>query len=366
MSFHKTLRNIGLLYGKTPPREVFFAITNACNTTCKTCTFGNIPRKEWSYVDTDKLEIVLDYLKKNGVRMVSITGGEPMMHPDFLKICKEVDANEMMISYIATNGTLLDKHITSGLSRLNVNIVGLSIDLVDSSGKGITRGVNIEKIVPKAKRLLDKYGINSYAGIVLGSHTKDIPRLMKLIRSWGFGKVVFSYPQVKMASTYRAAEDCNYTRISMEEAREIVKAIEREKKNNMSMAIFNTRVNLEGFLRAQAGERTVFECPGGVNQFYMDWNYDLFRCFNDGLHLGNIMNLAKAGKPLQFPFSPCEGCTQQAFLDYGSFYHSFNVVRDVIVSLKRLDLPYAFNILGNRKNRLALRSLMEACLGGFL
>jgi MoaA/NifB/PqqE/SkfB family radical SAM enzyme len=366
MAVHKTLKNIKLLYGKNPPREVFFAITNACNITCKTCTFGNASHKDWSYAGTDKLGTVLGYLKGNGVRMVSITGGEPMMHPNFLDICKEIDANGMMISYIATNGTLLDEHIASGLSRLNVNIVGLSIDQIDSSGKGITRSVNIEKTIPRAKRLLDKYGINSYAGIVLGTHTKNITHLMRLIRSWGFSKVVFSYPQVRMSSTYRAARDCEYMRISIEETVELVKAIEREKKINRSMSIFNTRVNLEEFLKAQAGTRTVFECPGGINQFYMDWNYDLFRCFNDGLYLGNAGKLAKAECPLQFHLSPCDGCTQQAFLDYGSFYHSFNVVRGVIDSLKRLDMPGAFDILADRKNRLALRSLIEACLEGFV
>jgi MoaA/NifB/PqqE/SkfB family radical SAM enzyme len=366
VAIFRTLRNIRTLYGKDPPREVFFAITNACNISCKTCTFGKLPKADRTFVEIEHLTAVLDHLKVNGVRMVSITGGEPLLHPQFLEICEQIDARGMMVSYIATNGTLLNERIARGLSALNINIVGLSVDVVDAKGRGITRGLNIDKVVPKARRLLEKYGIKSYAGIVLGKHTMDIARLMRKVRSWGFSKVIFSYPQVHMGSTYRAAEECEFTRITVEDARTLIKDIEVEKKGNFSVSIFNTRVNLEEFLRAQSGKDWSFPCPGGANQFYLDWNYDLFRCFNDGKRLGNLVEMADSNSPLRFRLGKCRGCTQEAFLDYGSFYHAFNVVRDGIDSLKRMDIGKALVLLKNRENRRALASLFEAYLGGFV
>jgi len=300
------------------------------------------------------------------VRMVSITGGEPLLHPEFLRICQEIDERGMMISYIATNGTLLDEAVAHGLSGLNVNIVGLSVDPVDGKGWGITRGLDIERTIPRARRLLDDHGIDCYAGVVLGRHTKDIHALMGKVRSWGFTKVIFSYPQVAMASSYRAAEECEFTDISLADAHGLVDAIEAEKRTNPSVSIFNTRVNLEEFLRARSGEERLFDCPGGTDVLYLDWDYELFRCFNDGARLGNMVALARSGTPLEFQLGRCQGCTQQAFLDYASFYHAFDVVREGVDSLKSLEVGRALGLLRDERNRLAVRSLLEAYLGGFV
>jgi len=362
----KGIRNVKILFGREPPREVMFAVTNACNISCRTCAFGKVPRSEQRFVATNVLGPVLDHLREGGVRMVSITGGEPLLHPEFLRICQEIDERGMMISYIATNGTLLDEAVAHGLSGLNVNIVGLSVDPVDGDGWGITRGLDIERTIPRAKRLLDDHGIECYAGVVLGRHTRDVHALMGKIRSWGFTRVIFSYPQVAMASSYRAAEDCEFTNISLENAHDLVDAIEAEKRTNPTVSIFNTRVNLEEFLRAQSGGARLFDCTGGTDQFYLDWNYDLFRCFNDGARLGNMVELARSTTPLEFQPHRCQGCTQQAFLDYASFYHAFGVVRDGVDSIKSLEVGRALGLLRNERNRLAVRSLLEAYLGGFV
>jgi MoaA/NifB/PqqE/SkfB family radical SAM enzyme len=314
----------------------------------------------------ESLGPVLDHLVDNGVRMVSITGGEPLLHPHLLDICLEIEHRGMMISYVATNGLLMDDTVARGLSDAGVNIVGISVDVTGPDGRGVTRGLDVASTAIHAKRSLDRYGVESYAGVVLGTHTRDVPGLMDLIRSWGFRKVIFSYPQTSMASSYRAAEDCEFTRITELDATHLVEGVEEGKRSHLSMSVFNTRENLAEFLRAQSGLPTSFECPAGLSQFYLDWDYDLYRCFNDGTRLGNLVELAREGVPLRFGPGRCAGCTQQAFLDYASFYHAFGVARAEVDSLRRLDLRVALSLLGDARNRRALGSLFEAYLGGFV
>lgn len=366
MGLRRRARHIRSLYGREPPREVMFAITNACNVSCRTCGFGSVPPGEWRFARLEELGPVLDHLASNGVRMVSITGGEPLLHPRFLDICREVDGRGMMISYIATNGLLLDDAIASALGRLDVNIVGVSVDAVDSHGRGVTRGLDVASTARRAKGVLDRHGVASYAGVLLGPHTRDVRGLMALLRSWGFDRVIFSYPQVAMGSSYRAAEDCEFTRISVGVATALVIAIEAEKRRNLRVSVFNTTENLEEFLAALSGGRTAFGCPAGTSQFYMDWDYGLYRCFNDGTRLGDMVDLARRGVPLRFEPGACAGCTQQAFLDYASFYHAFGVVREGVDSLRRLDIAHALGLLVDRRNRRAVGSLLEAYLGGFV
>lgn len=338
---------------------VFFAITCHCNASCTTCGFPDIPLKERKHVDPGKAKDAIDRLAKNGVRMISITGGEPLLHPGLLDICRHIDSCGLMISYLATNGILLDDETARALSELNLNIVGLSVDIPDEKGLGRTRRYDVVKTVGRAKRLLDKYGINSFAGVLPGNSPKEVQAVLDQCRKLGFSRAIFSYPQMAMGSSYRAAS--GLVRLDPATAEAIVGEIRRQKKRGRP-GIFNTEENLSEFLQAQRGEESRFRCPGGSRQFYLDWDLDLYRCFNDGRLLGNMLDL----ESLDFAKNGCDGCTQQAFRDYASFYAAYDLVDGLRQAWLSADGRNVRAQLSRQNKIRAMSSLFEAYLGGFL
>jgi MoaA/NifB/PqqE/SkfB family radical SAM enzyme len=362
LDLRKRLNNIKILYGASEPKQVTFAITNQCNMTCSTCSFPDFLDDEKTHVPLTETKKAIHFLADNGVKMISLTGGEPLMHPDFLEICKYITKMDLMVSYISTNGILLTDQIASELSDLNINIIGLSIDVINDKGYGITRKVNILKTITKAKKILDKYNIDTYAGIVLGQHTIDIKNVIKTSRDLGFDKIIFSYPQIKMSSSYCAARDIRELSGDSEFWTELVGRILKEKRWSYHTDIFNTRINLNEFLKFYNGDNYTFDCPCGKVQFYLDWNLDMYRCLNSNEKYGNIRDL----KDLNFDYSLCNACTQQAHRDYASFYHAFKTVKALEFSIRNLNIRKFFKILSNKPNRQALSSLFEGYLGGFV
>ena len=338
---------------------VFFAITNRCNAVCATCGFPRLRDDEKKDVDLDAAKRAVDRLAGMGVRMVSITGGEPLLHPGFLELCEHIDRRGLMISYIATNGLLLDEGIARSLSRLNVNIVGLSVDIPDGKGLGRSRRYDVAGAASRAKALLDRHGINCFAGVLTGNGPEEVRAVLDECRRLGFERAIFSYPQAGMDSSYRAAAPG--ARLDAGQARAVVDEIRRQKVRGRPR-IFNTEENLREFLRVQSGGAGRFACPGGSRQFYLDWELDLYRCFNDGRRLGNIFDV----ESLDLGPDGCAGCTQQAFRDYASFYAAYDIVDCLRQGLLAADGRKLRVLLSRPDKAGAMSSLFEAFLGGFL
>ena len=117
MGLYKQFKNLHLLWQSPAPKMVFFAITSHCNASCTTCGFPQILPENRIHVDYQAFKKAIDKLAENNVRMISITGGEPLLHPRFIDMCRYMDEKGLMISYIATNGILLDDKIARELSR---------------------------------------------------------------------------------------------------------------------------------------------------------------------------------------------------------------------------------------------------------
>ena len=356
MSLRNLLR-IGLA-----PRLVIFAVTSHCNACCSTCSFPDIPGSERRHVEYGKAVKAIDFLAGNGVRMISLTGGEPLLHPRFLDICRAIDDRGLVISYIATNGIALDDATARELARLNVNMVGLSLDLTGNDGIGRTRRYDVDGVAGRAKEILDRHGIPCYAGVLMGRNPDDARSMLAKCERMGFTRVVVSYPQCRMGSSYRAAADSPDTALGPDTVRDIAAAIMAEKRLRRRLSIFNTDVNLEELARAAGGGRPAFRCPAGRWQFYLDWDLVLYRCFNDGLRLGNVLELGG----LEFTCGGCPGCTQQAYLDYASYYRAIEILGELGNCLRGGGGGKLGRILFDRENRRALRSVVETYLGGFV
>jgi MoaA/NifB/PqqE/SkfB family radical SAM enzyme len=104
------------------------AITLRCNNNCIFCLQGHHP--DIGHRSFEEIKIEIDAARESGVTRIVISGGEPTIHPDYLRIvtyCKEIG-----FSYIQTvsNGRMFSselfaqKVVNAGLTEITVSLHG--------------------------------------------------------------------------------------------------------------------------------------------------------------------------------------------------------------------------------------------------
>ena len=112
-------------------RYLFFELTDKCNLNCRHCGSACTGNND-TYLDVAVVSKVMKEVKeKYGTSdlMICLTGGEPLLHPDAVKVIAEARALGFPVG-MTTNGTLIDsdtakKLVLSGLDTIAVSLDGL-------------------------------------------------------------------------------------------------------------------------------------------------------------------------------------------------------------------------------------------------
>lgn len=112
------------LYRSPDLRWIFFEITNACNLLCAHC--GSLCCSRGDHLSVSDVEKTLCSVPNKNT-LICLTGGEPLIHPDFYHIACKV--KEMGFHWgMTTNGTLIDKCVARQLKRAMMETVSISLD----------------------------------------------------------------------------------------------------------------------------------------------------------------------------------------------------------------------------------------------
>ena len=120
----------------------------------------------------DSIMNIINQLDECGVMQVLLTGGEPLIRPDFPEIVKEISRRGMSIKQLYTNGALLNDKILDCLQENGHDpVVIMSFDGV--GWHDWMRGVpGAEKAVNNAFELCRQRGVRTYAQVVF--HRKSL------------------------------------------------------------------------------------------------------------------------------------------------------------------------------------------------
>jgi len=109
---------------KDVPLLVGLEINQTCQMRCRHCyNASNIPNTDLPIELIDKLS---DDLVLLGTPYVVITGGEPLLHPDFLEICRLLTKKGLAVK-VFTNGFAMTESIAKSLADMNVFQVGFTL-----------------------------------------------------------------------------------------------------------------------------------------------------------------------------------------------------------------------------------------------
>lgn len=101
--------------------SVNWAVTGKCNFNCKHCFMAadNAPMMgEFSW---EECVAFLDECESCGIQSVTLTGGEPMLHPRFRDIMREIYRRGMYLTELNTNGSFLTADFLDELKRLDMD-----------------------------------------------------------------------------------------------------------------------------------------------------------------------------------------------------------------------------------------------------
>ena len=110
-------------------RWLFFEITNKCNLRCKHC--GSSCTAKGEALTVDDVRATLSTLIEDKP-MICLTGGEPMLHPDFFEIAGAVHSMGFRWG-MTTNATLIDEKSAIRLREAGMSTVSVSLDGMEES-----------------------------------------------------------------------------------------------------------------------------------------------------------------------------------------------------------------------------------------
>lgn len=182
-----------------PLKNIYFYLTNECNLRCRHCWVA--PKfmsgsHSLSALPLTVFESILEQAKPLGLSCVKLTGGEPLLHPEFGEILKVIRSKELQLT-IETNGLLLTPASSREIAECRNPKIAVSLDGVDPETHEWVRGIKgcFDATLRGIKTLV-KAGLKPQIIMTIMRRNRDqIEPMVRLAESLGAGSVKFNLVQ---------------------------------------------------------------------------------------------------------------------------------------------------------------------------
>lgn len=170
---------------------VVWNITRRCNLRCAHCYSDSTSHHYPGELTLPQFRSVIDDLAAFAVPAVLLSGGEPLIHPQFFEIAGYAREQGLKLT-LSTNGTLIDAEKAAGLKALGFAYVGISLDGIGENHDRFRGRVGaFDKTVAAFHHLRD-VGQKSGLRLTLTRHTvDDLERILDFIEESKIQRVCF-------------------------------------------------------------------------------------------------------------------------------------------------------------------------------
>jgi len=249
--------------------------TNRCNLNCKTCLRS---RQSTGDVDPKLLSSIIPDLRLLGFSGISITGGEPILHPEFSELIKIV-ASEGFLLGIVSNGILYKRYIeVLEPYKEGVSFTAISLDSHEKEINDDIRGKGSFDGATQAIRAFKKHGF-----FVKVSHVVNKKNQEGLFRFVGF-VLDMGADAVNVLGTIQTPEN-----------RSLVLDKEEKQAFHARLKILRSLYGERVFCASSTGysNRPIFcDNLNNINDMTLDFTGDLIFCC-DTAHRGAVLGSIK-------------------------------------------------------------------------
>lgn len=324
------------------PKNVILDLTYECNLNCPHCLTNSGPKLS-NELETSQILSLIDRFVDAKILTLSLSGGEPFLHKDILKILKYPKLSKMRID-ISTNGTCISKEMIQELTNLPIFQIQVSIDGIGEQHDKFRGKKGIFSKACKTIKLLKNSGI--FVSIGTTVTRKNLNSLEKIIDLAveldcnGFKAIPFlpaGRGREHSSLVLSEYENLKFCKILMDKTKQFHQKIKITSETTFPFLFepFNnfSENQKDGFLGCSAGfeliyigaDGTIYPCPflkdfplGNImeNTINEIWNHDPF--------LNTLRSLKKSN--LEEPCRTCcycptycrGGCRAAAYLHSGN------------------------------------------------
>ena len=292
------------------PLSATMEIVDACNFRCIHCY---IPEEKRAQIlpTTDALHFI-DQIKEAKTLYLTITGGEPLLHKDFVTIYKYAHQKGFSIT-LFTNGSLFEEQHFSLLAeyppnRIEITLYGFS----ENTYKRLTGHSGFNKVIRNVEQLLSKKIPVMLKYIILNENKDDLSAVIAFCRSHKLKLKTDSF------LIFSEETDDDTHQISIDEHWRISEVVDSQYPYNQTqfdelyLDFINSMHPATDLFRCGAGLVSCWLTPSNqlaLCNFMPEYSVDLNNVhFNTAWEMLKEMRLKQLPQKLP-PESPCNNCS---------------------------------------------------------
>ena len=320
---------------KRYPTNGTFELTVRCNLYCKMCLFRHddsenteIIKKE---LTTEQWIDMAEQVADAGTMSLLITGGEPMLRPDFCEIWEEIYKKGFLIT-LYTNATLVSSEIMGVLRKHPPNVIGIT---VYGSKPEVYESVtgNAEafyRMYEGVKELLTLPSKFQFRSTIIKDNYQDVNEIEKLItEKFGFQGIV-EEPRCVFPPVRGGNSEARTARLNPEDNVKLIfrRGIERLKEKVGEENFDANRIEIKTTPKRKQDDEekmryTLFGCDAGMTDYTISWDGKLLGCQTMGKFWTDALNEGFARAWKEFPLvvklpkqnRKCSNCTASRYCE---------------------------------------------------
>lgn len=274
--------------GKMPsPRFAILYISNSCNQNCQYCEY--VEENKGGFLSTEKVLNIIDQLADLGVTAIEFSGGgEPLIHPDIIKIlkyCKKKNMAVGMISNFATKNDELMEVIIDTCSYVRASMDSFDPDKYNEIRRPKTEECSFSQVESNLKSLVElkkKTGSKINIGVKMVISKLNYDKIEEFVK----GAIGLGVDNVQFKKVYLREElKIGDGEFPLEEVSKKLKGLKEKHKDeiNIFFGFYNLKLDCQCFMN--------------INHIFIDAYGDMYLC----CHYLNRKADVKLGSILEQP-----------------------------------------------------------------
>jgi MoaA/NifB/PqqE/SkfB family radical SAM enzyme len=322
--------NIFRNFVKGKLRLAEFAITNACIAKCSFCDIWKQQPKV--FVDREKALAAIDRLADFGVSHITITGGEPLLHPNVVDFVERASKRKMNNAVLDAAPRLLTRgDILKRLEDAGCDLISVSFDSGDPITMAESRQIpNIMEEMAGAMELIGKTSLKTMASVLIWNDNYDkLDEVCLRAKNMGFNFVSLNYPTFSKSQVYPLGGEG--VSLSRDKVIHGLREAVRLRKTG-KYGIINSAVSMQNIINYLEDPSTAkYRCYGGSRVLFVDWFFDVRPCMQLPGVLGNILTMDEEA----LARLACNNCNMSWYRDFSVYFHGLRSLPALFDSLRR-------------------------------
>lgn len=299
---------------KRIPKNGTFELTVRCNLHCKMCLFRHDDKENPELMAKElTAEQWIDMARQAaeaGTMSLLITGGEPMLRPDFCEIWEGIYKQGFVIT-LYTNATLVTPKVMETLRKYPPHRIGVTIygTSPETYQKVCGNASAFQKMVTGVHSLLQLPSEIEFRMTIIRENKADAIPIERFVQKEFGTKYSVTMSSIIYRSVRGACTDVDSCRLSPKELAEL------DEKHILEMARneFEGKYDLNQFKikfvrktehpECQTSELSLFGCNAGMSQYVISWDGKLLGCQLLGLFSIDTIELGFKNAWEQYPYN---------------------------------------------------------------